>query len=206
MPLHAQGERLQSAQREKAVERSRNCADRVLQKLHLIGELLVLSDNRDAADHVGVAVQVFRRGMNDHVEAEFDRPLRPRTRERVVGNADRVVRARDLRDRLEVDQLQQRIARRFHPDHPRVRLHLALDFRRIAHVDEGEIEIRGATAHPLEEAERAAVKIIAHEHVRAAVERVERSRHRRESRGKSPAARAALQVSDATLVRAAASD
>ena len=71
----------------KAVERSRDRADRVLQKRDLIAQLLVFADDNDAADHVGVAVEIFRRGMNDHVEAELDRPLNPRAGKGVVGNA-----------------------------------------------------------------------------------------------------------------------
>ena len=77
MPFHPQRQCFQSAQGEKTVERARNRADRVLQKRDLIAELLVFTDDNDAADHVGVAVQIFGGGMNHHVEAEFDRPLNP---------------------------------------------------------------------------------------------------------------------------------
>src|SRR5688500_5374831 len=70
MPLHAQGECLEAPQSEKAVERSGNRADGVLQKRDLIPELLVLTNHDDAADHIGMAVQIFRRRMNDHVEAK----------------------------------------------------------------------------------------------------------------------------------------
>ena len=52
-------------------------------------------------------------------------------------------------------------------------------------------------------AEGAAVKIVAHNDVRAAVERLERGRHRRQTGSKGPAARAAFQIGDATLVGAA---
>ena len=43
MPLHPQGERLQSAQREETVERPGDRADRVLQKRDLVAELLVFA-------------------------------------------------------------------------------------------------------------------------------------------------------------------
>ena len=203
MPLHPQRERLQSAQRQKAVERPRDRADRILQKRDLIAELLVFSHDDHAAHHVGVAIQIFRRGMNDHIESEFDRPLNPRAGESIIGNADGVVRARDFRDRFQVDQLEQRIARRFHPDHARVWPHRFLDRARIGHVDKSEIEIRGSAADAFEKPERSAVEIVAHDHVRAAVEPVEDRGHPGETGRERPAARTAFEIGDATLVGAA---
>ena len=47
------------------------------------------ADHRDAADHVGVAVQVLGRRVHDDVEAQLERPLHPRARERVVGDRER---------------------------------------------------------------------------------------------------------------------
>jgi hypothetical protein len=181
MPFHAQRESLQAAQGEKAVERPGNRANRVLQKCNLIAEFLVLPDDDHATDHIGVPIQIFRRGMNDHVEAKFDRPLHPRTGESVVGNADRLVRARDFRDRFQVDQLQERIARGLHPDHARIGAHRLLDRCRIGHIDEGEIEVRRAATHPLEQAERAAVEVITHHDVRTAIQSVKGRGHRREA-------------------------
>ena len=200
MPLHPQRERFQPAHGEEAVERTRDRADRVLQELHLISELLVFSDDRDPADDIGVAVQIFRRGMDDHIEPEFDRPLRPGTGEGVIGNTDRVMRTRDFRHRCEIDQFEQRIARRFHPNHARVRLHRGLDRARIRHVDEREIEIRGAAPHFFKKAKSPAIQIVAHDHMRTAIEHIERSRHRSQTRGKSPAAHPAFQIGNATLV------
>src|SRR4051794_32409439 len=75
MTFHPKRERFQTAQRQETVERSSNRADRVLQKRNLVAQLLVFTDDNDPADHVGMAVQIFRRGMNDHVEAELDRAL-----------------------------------------------------------------------------------------------------------------------------------
>ena len=67
-------------------------------------------------------------------------------------------------------------------------------------IDEGEIEIGGAAAHSFEKPECSAVKIVARDNVRAAVEGIKRGRHRREPGGKSPAARAAFQIGDASFV------
>jgi hypothetical protein len=103
MPLHPQRERLQAAHCEKAVERPRDRANRILQKRNLIAELLVLPHDDDAADHVGVAVQIFCRGMNHHIESKFDRPLNPWAGKSIIGNRDGIVRARDLGNRFQVD-------------------------------------------------------------------------------------------------------
>src|SRR3546814_18175193 len=83
MAFHAQRQSLQAAQGEEAVEGTLNGADGVLQKGKLIGQSGVVADHQDAADHVGVAVEVLRGRMHDHVEAELQRPLR--SEERSVG-------------------------------------------------------------------------------------------------------------------------
>src|SRR3546814_11681516 len=77
MAFHAQRQSLQAAQGEEAVEGTLNGADGVLQKGKLIGQSGVVADHQDAADHVGVAVEVLRGRMHDHVEAELQRPLDP---------------------------------------------------------------------------------------------------------------------------------
>src|SRR3546814_3770605 len=81
MAFHAQRQSLQAAQGEEAVEGTLNGADGVLQKGKLIGQSGVVADHQDAADHVGVAVEVLRGRMHDHVEAELQRPLDPRSEE-----------------------------------------------------------------------------------------------------------------------------
>ena len=52
-----------------------------------LGQLRVRRDG-DAADHVGVAVQILRRRMHHDVGAELQRPLHPRARERVVDDRE----------------------------------------------------------------------------------------------------------------------
>ncbi len=202
--LHAQGERLESAQRQKAIERPGYRADRVLQKRDAVAEFLVaLADHRDAGDEIGVAVEIFRRRMNDDIEAQFERALNPRARERVVRHRERTVFVREARDDFEIGEFEQRIARRFDPHHFRLRLQRVEQIFRIREIDECEIEVRRVAPHSLEQAKRAAVKIVACHDVAAAVERVEHGRHRRKSRGKRKRARAALEVRDATLEGAA---
>ena len=81
MPLHAQGERLEAAQGQEAVEGARHRTDRVLEKGETLGKLAVLADRDDAPHHVRMAVQVLGRRMEDQVEAELERALRPGCRE-----------------------------------------------------------------------------------------------------------------------------
>src|SRR5215471_20639950 len=77
MPLHSERERFQTSQHEKTVEGALNCPNRILQEPHSVAELLVFTYNCHAADHVGMAVQIFRRRMNHEIETKFDRPLYP---------------------------------------------------------------------------------------------------------------------------------
>ena len=78
MPLHPQGERFQTAQRQKAIERPADRADRVLQKSKLIGQILSIADDRHAADHVAMAVEIFGHRMHDDVESQRQRALHDR--------------------------------------------------------------------------------------------------------------------------------
>jgi hypothetical protein len=54
----------------------------------LLGELLVVADHQHAADHVGMAVEVFGRRVHDHVGAVFQRALQHRRAEGVVDRQD----------------------------------------------------------------------------------------------------------------------
>src|SRR5262245_47704409 len=140
--------------------------------------------------------------MNHHVEAKFERTLNPGTGKGVVGDRNRLVLARQLRDRSQIDQLEQRIAWRLHPNHARVGLKRLLHLRRIAHVDEGEVQIGGAAADFFEKPISAAIKVIAYEDMRTAVDRLKRGGHRSEPGGERPTARATLQISYTTFVGA----
>ena len=102
-----------------------------MQKPHPIAEFLIFTDDCNAADHVGVAVEIFGRRMHDDIETEFERPLNPRRGECVVGYGKNFVFARDLRDRFQVDNFQERIARGLDPNHARVLLDRLLQTRRV---------------------------------------------------------------------------
>ena len=52
---------------------------------------LLSPTTRDAADHVGMAVEIFRRRMHDDVDAEFQRPLEIGAAEGVVGDREQAL-------------------------------------------------------------------------------------------------------------------
>ena len=116
----------------------------------MVTEFLVVADYGDSAYEIGVTVQVFGRGMHDDVESVFNRALNPWRCKCVIANGDDFVLTRNFRDRVEVDQLQQRIAGRFDPNHARVWFDCALEIRSIGQIDVAKIKIRRATAHFVE--------------------------------------------------------
>ena len=95
---------------------------------------------------------------------------------------------------------KQRIARRLDPNHPGIGLDRFFELGRVSEIDEGEIEIGGAAPDFFEKPECSAVKIVACDNVRTAVEGIKRGRHGREPGGKGPAARTAFQIGDAFFV------
>ena len=111
--------------------------------------------------------------MHNDIEAQLQGPLDPRTRKRIVGNRDQVVFSCNLRNRCQIDELEQRIAWRLDPDHPRLRADRRAQSRRISHVDEGGGKAGGTLAHVFEQPVRAAVQIVARDDERTGVERVE---------------------------------
>src|SRR5215475_8327264 len=110
MSLHAKRQRFQTAQNKKTVEGAGNRAHRILQERNLISELLVFSNDDDTAHQIGVPVQIFRCGVHNDIESRFNWSLDPWSSEGIVANGDQFLFACDLRDRVEIDQLEQRIA------------------------------------------------------------------------------------------------
>ena len=131
MPLHAKRQRFQAAQNKKTIERAGNRADRILQKRNLISEFLVFPNNGNAAHQIGMPVQIFRCGMHNDIEPRFNRSLDPRSSERIIANRNQFPFARDLRNRVKIDQLEQRITRGLDPNHARVWFDCALQIFRI---------------------------------------------------------------------------
>ena len=117
-----------------------------------------------------MAVEIFRHRMHNDVETEGQRSLHVGRGEGVVGHARNASFARQCRHRRQVGQLEQRIRRAFDPDHARIRPDRGTKRIQVRRIDKTEIQIRRAPPHPLEEAEGAAVDVVAHQHVRAVVE------------------------------------
>ena len=138
--------------------------------------------------------------MHDNVEARLDWTLDPGSGKCVVGHRNDFPLARDFGDRFEIDQLQQRIARRFDPNHVRVCFDCALEIFRVGQIDVGKIEVRRAAPHSIEQSKGAAVKIVTGDDMRAAIEQLEHRRHRSEPGCKGEPARPALQISNALFV------
>src|SRR5262249_59602934 len=161
MSLDAKRQRFQAAQNKKTIERASDCADRVLQKRNLISELLLVSEYNNTAHQIGMPVQIFRRRMHNDVEPRFNWSLNPWSCERVVTNRNQFPFARDLRDRVKIDQLEQRIARGLDPNHARVCFDCPLKIFRVGQIDIGEIKIGRAPAYAIEQAECAAIQIVA---------------------------------------------
>src|SRR5215472_13890996 len=105
MSLHAKRQGFQAAQNKKTIEGTGNRADRILQESNLIGQFLIFSNNNDATDQIGMPVQILRGGMHHDIEPRFNRSLDPWSSERVIANRNQFSFARDLGDRLKIDQL-----------------------------------------------------------------------------------------------------
>src|SRR5207249_2864125 len=72
---------------------------------------ILLADDEPTHD-VGMTIEVLRRAVYDQVSTELERALVDRGRERVVDDDGRAVTVSDLREPLDVDDLQRRIGRR----------------------------------------------------------------------------------------------
>ena len=200
MPLHAQRQSLQATQHKKAIERAGNCADRILKERDLVGEFLVFADHDNTADQIRMPIEIFGSGVHDDVEASFDRTLNPRSRKCVIANGNNFALARDLCDRFQINQLQQRVARRFDPNHARIWFDGTLEIFAVGQIDISKIKIGRTAAHSVEQAERASVKIVACDNMRAAFEQLQRGGDCGQAGCKCEPARAAFQIGNASFV------
>ncbi len=91
MSLHAQVQRFQPSQRQERIERAGDCAHGILQKRRDARLTPLRASTSNAANDVGVSVQVLGRGVHHHVETELQRPLQVRAGEGVVGHGDEAV-------------------------------------------------------------------------------------------------------------------
>ncbi|MNI46815.1 hypothetical protein D3C73_1012990 [compost metagenome] len=174
-----------------------------MQEAQALGQFGVLPDHGDAADHVGVTVEVFGGRVQHDVEAKLQRALDPRAGEGVVGHADDAAGAAGAGDGGEVGEAQQRIARGLDHDHACVVLQGRFERRQVGQVDEAEAVPGAALAHLVEQAEGAAVQVVARNDVRAGVEQFEHRGNGRQPRGEGKAPGAAFEVGHAAFQRPA---
>ena len=138
--------------------------------------------------------------MCDDVETRLDWALDPWGGKCVVGYGNDFSLARDFRDRFQINEFQQRITRRFDPNHARVCLNCALEIFRVSQIDIRKIKLRRAAPHSIKQSKCAAVKVIAGYDMRAAVEHLEHGRHRSEAGCKGEPARSAFQIGNALFI------
>ena len=199
--LHADRQRLDAAQHQVAVHRTRHGADRVLQEGELLRQLWIAGDER-AAHYVGVAVDVLGGGVQHDGRAQREGPLQGRRGEGVVHDQRDLPRPDQIGGGTDVDQPEERVGRRLEPDHARAPGERPFEMRGIAQVDEARLDAERAQ-DLLEEPVRAAVHVVAADDVVAGTERVEEGRRRRTAAREGEGAGAALEGGQARLERRA---
>ena len=136
------------------VERSAQVVELVLDRLDACR-----ASHRGARDEVAVPVQVLGRAVQREVEPVRERPEPEGRREGIVDQRDESAGARELRRRVEVGYLQQRVGERLEIDRPGVPPELSLPRPRGLRVEEGHLDPQPR-------------QIARHQIVRAAVESV----------------------------------
>src|SRR5262249_40811160 len=139
---------------------------------------------RDAADHVGMAVEIFGGGMKDDVEAMFERALDVRARKGVVGRSPDAARLRDRRYALKIHQLEERIGRGLDPDEAGRRRDRGFDRLHVGEIEIGDVYPGRTPAHSLEQSTRAAIEVIDRDNVGAGIEAFQRGGDRGDAGGK----------------------
>ncbi len=170
-----------------------------MQEAQALGQARVVADDGDAADHVGVAVEVFGGRVHHDVDPQFQRALNPRAGERVVSHAEDATLTADPRDGAEVGEAQQRVARGFDPDHARVVLQRRFERRQVSQVDKAETVPGAALAHLVEQAEGATVQVVAGHHMRTGIQQFQHGGNRGQPGREGERLAAALKVGDAAL-------
>lgn len=201
--LHAQCQSANAAQRQEAAERIENAADRVLQETELFRQRRVIPHRRDARHHIGVAVKVFGGGVHHHVKAQSQRTLQIRRGEGVVRHADELMLFGDRGDGAQIRQLEQRVGRRFDPDHFGIRLDRLFQPGEIRRRHVSHAQAGGAAAHFFQQAVGAAVQVVYRDQVAVFIEQLQHRGAGRQTGGEGVAAAAAFQFGDGAFQRGA---
>ena len=119
MRAHSPRQGPHSAQNQPAIKRRGDCAARILDRANTPEKIRRPFCDDDSAEHIAVAAKIFRGRMEDEIGAEIEWPLNDR-RPGVIANTNAAGFVSDLCHGREIDNFQERIRRRFHPDQFRV--------------------------------------------------------------------------------------
>jgi hypothetical protein len=189
---HPRRQRPQPSQGEVAVEGRPGEPEAVRPPRELLAQRRVLGDDR-APDDVAVAVQVLRRRVHDEVGSESQRLLEHRREEGVVDDDERPGRAGAVRDPRDVDEAQERVARRLDPHEARLGGQGLRQGGRVVLVDEPHAD-PGLALVGVQQPERAAVAVVRGQDEIARLEQVQDERDRGHPRRGDDRSRAALEV------------
>ncbi len=139
--------------------------------------------------------------MHDDVKTELQRPLDERGGKGVVADGQQPVSLGNVRYRLEVDELQQRIRGRLDPYQARKGADSRFEVLRVRQVDKRHLQPRGSLADILEDPVAAAIQVVHGYHVRPGVEQLQDRGGRCHSGSKGIRRRATLEVGHRRLQR-----
>ncbi len=199
VPIHSEGKGLRSTKGEIRIPRSTDRADRVGDVAE-VGLDVGRVGGHEAADDVGVSADVLRGRVDHDVGPEPERGLQIGAGEGVVDHQQRIVTMGDLGDRGDVDDGQQRVGRRLDPDHGRVGRPVVFERRQVGEVV-GRPADTGLGEHGRDQAEGAAVCVIAHEHVLAGAQHAQDGVFGCEPRGERHAGLRLFERGQGTLER-----
>ncbi len=191
--LHPTGQGPQPAQHQPRVEGRGDRPEDVPDMFDLRGRLAALAQDQRAALHVAVSAKVLRRGVQDGVGAQLERPLERRRCEGPVHDQLRADPLRDRRQSRQIHDLHQRVRRRLRPDQPRVRLQGFAHAREIGHVERGRFH-SPARQELLRDRAEAVVDVIREDHVGSGREGLQIRCAGSEARSEHQRGRAALDL------------
>lgn len=135
VPLHPDRQGLHASLDEKAVEGTGNGAGGILEKPQTLSDALVVRGCESSHD-VRVAAEVLRCRVHHDVSPEPEGLLNPRRGERIVNDHERTMAVGDGRHHGDVDDVEQRVRRRFDPHHARLGGHDVFQSGEISGVDD----------------------------------------------------------------------
>ena len=161
--LHAEVQGLRAPKREEAVHGA-GCGPCALDlEPQLLGPLVRVGAHR-SQDEVGVAAEILRGGVEDHVRPEGQGLLEVGGGERVVHHNIRVVGVAQVTEGFDVDDPHERIGGGLHPEELRVLRERRFHPAQIAQVHERRVDVEWLKDLPHEPV-RAAVEVVGGHHV-----------------------------------------